>query len=137
MNALAINLDPAVMRGAGIVFLVGLGIVFIALFVIILILMLQALIFSKAGSGKKAEKKAAAPAPAPAPVQAAAPVEDDAEIAAVIAAVVAIRSARSVESARTTPAGTNPAVRSISAPATKRCTKQKANLGGITPCVNL
>ena len=65
MNALAINLDPAVMGGAGIVFLVGLGIVFIALFVIILILMLQALIFSKAGSGKKAEKKAAAPASAP------------------------------------------------------------------------
>lgn len=92
MNALAINLDPAVMGGAGIVFLVGLGIVFIALVVIILILMLQALIFSKAGSGKKAEKKAAAPASAPAPVQAAAPVEDDAEIAAVIAAVVAMMS---------------------------------------------
>ena len=92
MNALAINLDPAVMGGAGIVFLVGLGIVFIALFVIILILMLQALIFSKVGSGKKAEKKAAAPAPAPAPVQAAAPAEDDAEIAAVIAAVVAMMS---------------------------------------------
>lgn len=91
MNALAINLDPAVMGGAGIVFLVGLGIVFIALFVIILILMLQALIFSKVGS-KKAEKKAAAPAPAPAPVQAAAPAEDDAEIAAVIAAVVAMMS---------------------------------------------
>lgn len=90
MNALAINLDPAVMGGAGIVFLVGLGIVFIALVVIILILMLQALIFSKVGSGKKAEKKAAAPAPAP--VQAAAPVEDDAEIAAVIAAVVAMMS---------------------------------------------
>ena len=92
MNALAINLDPAVMGGAGIVFLVGLGIVFIALVVIILILMLQALIFSKAGSGKKAEKKAAAPAPAPAPVQAAAPAEDAAEIAAVIAAVVAMMS---------------------------------------------
>ncbi len=92
MNALAINLDPAVMGGAGIVFLVGLGIVFIALVVIILILTLQALIFSKVGSGKKAEKKAAAPAPAPAPVQAAAPVEDDAEIAAVIAAVVAMMS---------------------------------------------
>lgn len=92
MNALAINLDPAVMGGAGIVFLVGLGIVFIALVVIILILMLQALIFKKVGSGKKAEKKAAAPAPAPAPVQAAAPVEDDAEIAAVIAAVVAMMS---------------------------------------------
>ena len=30
MNALAINLDPAVMGGAGIVFLVGLGIVFVA-----------------------------------------------------------------------------------------------------------
>ena len=88
MNALAINLDPAVMGGAGIVFLVGLGIVFIALVVIILILTLQALIFSKVGSGKKAEKKAAAPAP----VQAAAPVEDDAEIAAVIAAVVAMMS---------------------------------------------
>lgn len=92
MNALAINLDPAVMGGAGIVFLVGLGIVFIALVVIILILMLQALIFRKVGSGKKAEKKAAAPAPAPAPVQAAAPAEDDAEIAAVIAAVVAMMS---------------------------------------------
>lgn len=92
MNALAINLDPAVMGGAGIVFLVGLGIVFIALVVIILILMLQALIFKKVGSGKKAEKKAAAPAPAPAPVQAAAPAEDDAEIAAVIAAVVAMMS---------------------------------------------
>lgn len=92
MNALAINLDPAVMGGAGIVFLVGLGIVFIALVVIILILTLQALIFSKVGSGKKAEKKAAAPAPAPAPVQAAAPAEDDAEIAAVIAAVVAMMS---------------------------------------------
>lgn len=92
MNALAINLDPAVMGGAGIVFLVGLSIVFIALVVIILILMLQALIFSKVGSGKKAEKKAAAPAPAPAPVQAAAPAEDDAEIAAVIAAVVAMMS---------------------------------------------
>ena len=92
MNALAINLDPAVMGGAGIVFVIGLGIVFIALFVIILILMLQALIFKKVGSGKKAEKKAAAPAPAPAPVQAAAPVEDDAEIAAVIAAVVAMMS---------------------------------------------
>lgn len=92
MNALAINLDPAVMGGAGIVFVIGLGIVFIALFVIILILMLQALIFSKVGSGKKAEKKAAAPAPAPAPVQAAAPAEDDAEIAAVIAAVVAMMS---------------------------------------------
>ena len=92
MNALAINLDPAVMGGAGIVFVIGLGIVFIALFVIILILMLQALIFSKVGSGKKAEKKAAAPAPAPAPVQTAAPAEDDAEIAAVIAAVVAMMS---------------------------------------------
>lgn len=92
MNALAINLDPAVMGGAGIVFLVGLGIVFIALVVIILILMLQAMIFKNVGSGKKAEKKAAAPAPAPAPVQAAAPVEDDAEIAAVIAAVVAMMS---------------------------------------------
>lgn len=92
MNALAINLDPAVMGGAGIVFLVGLGIVFIALVVIILILTLQALIFKKVGSGKKAEKKAAAPAPAPAPVQAAAPAEDDAEIAAVIAAVVAMMS---------------------------------------------
>lgn len=92
MNALAINLDPAVMGGAGIVFLVGLGIVFIALVVIILILMLQALIFKNVGSGKKAEKKAAAPAPAPAPVQAAAPVEDDAEITAVIAAVVAMMS---------------------------------------------
>ena len=92
MNALAINLDPAVMGGAGIVFLVGLGIVFIALVVIILILMLQALIFKNVGKGKKAEKKAAAPAPAPAPVQAAVPVEDDAEIAAVIAAVVAMMS---------------------------------------------
>lgn len=92
MNALAINLDPAVMGGAGIVFLVGLGIVFIALVVIILILTLQALIFKNVGSGKKAEKKAAAPAPAPAPVQAAAPAEDDAEIAAVIAAVVAMMS---------------------------------------------
>lgn len=90
MNALAINLDPAVMGGAGIVFLVGLGIVFIALVVIILILMLQALIFKNVGKGKKAEKKAAAPAPAP--VQAAAPAEDDAEIAAVIAAVVAMMS---------------------------------------------
>lgn len=92
MNALAINLDPAVMGGAGIVFLVGLGIVFIALVVIILILMLQAMIFKNVGKGKKEEKKAAAPAPAPAPVQAAAPVEDDAEIAAVIAAVVAMMS---------------------------------------------
>lgn len=92
MNALAINLDPAVMGGAGIVFLVGLGIVFIALVVIILILMLQAMIFKNVGKGKKAEKKAAAPAPAPAPVQAAAPVEDDAEIAAVITAVVAMMS---------------------------------------------
>lgn len=92
MNALAINLDPAVMGGAGIVFLVGLSIVFIALVVIILILMLQALIFKNVGKGKKAEKKAAAPAPAPAPVQAAAPAEDDAEIAAVIAAVVAMMS---------------------------------------------
>ena len=92
MNALAINLDPAVMGGAGIVFLVGLGIVFIALVVIILILMLQALIFKNVGKGKRAEKKAAAPAPAPAPVQAAAPAEDDAEIAAVIAAVVAMMS---------------------------------------------
>ena len=92
MNALAINLDPAVMGGAGIVFLVGLGIVFIALVVIILILMLQAVIFKNVGKGKKAEKKAAAPAPAPAPVQAAAPAEDDAEIAAVIAAVVAMMS---------------------------------------------
>lgn len=92
MNALAINLDPAVMGGAGIVFLVGLGIVFIALVVIILILMLQAVIFKNVGKGKKAEKKAAAPAPAPAPAQAAAPAEDDAEIAAVIAAVVAMMS---------------------------------------------
>lgn len=93
MNALAINLDPAVMGGAGIVFLVGLGIVFIALVVIILILMLQALIFKNVGKGKKEKKAAApAPAPAPAPVQAAAPVEDDAEIAAVIAAVVAMMS---------------------------------------------
>lgn len=92
MNALAINLDPAVMGGAGIVFLVGLGIVFIALVVIILILMLQAMIFKNVGKGKKAEKKAAAPAPAPAPVQTAAPAEDDAEIAAVITAVVAMMS---------------------------------------------
>ena len=92
MNALAINLDPAVMGGAGIVFLVGLSIVFIALVVIILILTLQALIFKNVGKGKKAEKKAAAPAPAPAPVQTAAPVEDDAEIAAVIATVVAMMS---------------------------------------------
>ena len=90
MNALAINLDPAVMGGAGIVFVIGLGIVFFALVVIILILMLQALIFKNVGKGKKAEKKAAAPAPAP--VQAAAPAEDDAEIAAVIAAVVAMMS---------------------------------------------
>ena len=93
MNALAINLDPAVMGGAGIVFLVGLGIVFIALVVIILILMLQALIFKNVGKGKKAEKKAAAPAPAPAPVQAAAPVEDDAEIAARMAAQERFRPA--------------------------------------------
>ena len=43
------NLDPQVLSGAGIVMLIGLGIVFIALIVIIALLYLQAAAFKSAG----------------------------------------------------------------------------------------
>ena len=43
------NLDPQVLSGAGIVMLIGLGIVFIALIVIIALLYLQAAVFKSAG----------------------------------------------------------------------------------------
>ena len=43
------NLDPQVLSGAGIVMLIGLGIVFIALIVIIALLCLQAAVFKSAG----------------------------------------------------------------------------------------
>ena len=83
------NLDPQVLSGAGIVMLIGLGIVFIGLIVIIALLYIQAAVFKNAG---KQEKKAAAPAPAPAPapVPQAASADEDEEIAAVIAAAVAL-----------------------------------------------
>ena len=42
------NLDPQVLSGAGIVMLIGLGIVFIALIVIIALLYLQAAVFKSA-----------------------------------------------------------------------------------------
>ena len=70
--------------------LVGIGTVFVGLIILIALIKLMEIVMASA-TGKK---KAAAPAPAPAPVQAAAPVEDDAEIAAVIAAVVAMMSER-------------------------------------------
>lgn len=94
------SIDPQVMSGAGIVFAVGFGIVFVTLILLILVLTLQAWIFKGIGNrGRKAKAPAAkaAPAPAPAPVPAPAPApaaaqEDEDEIAAVIAAVVAMMS---------------------------------------------
>lgn len=92
------SIDPQVMSGAGIVFAVGFGIVFVTLILLILVLTLQAWIFKSLGNrGRKAKAPAAkaAPAPAPVPVPAPAPAaaqEDEDEIAAVIAAVVAMMS---------------------------------------------
>lgn len=90
------SIDPQVMSGAGIVFAVGFGIVFITLILLILVLTIQAKIFQAVGSrGKTAKAPAAKPAPAPAPAPAAAPAaaqEDEDEIAAVIAAAVAMMS---------------------------------------------
>ena len=74
------NFDPQVMSGAGIVFVVGLGIVFLGLVAIILLLMLQAAIFRNVGSGKKkapAQEKQPEPAPVPAPAPVVA--QDDEE----------------------------------------------------------
>lgn len=92
------SIDPQVMSGAGIVFAVGFGIVFVTLILLILVLTLQAWIFTRInGRGKKAKAPAAkaAPAPVAAPAPAPAPAaaqEDEDEIAAVIAAVVAMMS---------------------------------------------
>lgn len=92
------SIDPQVMSGAGIVFAVGFGIVFVTLILLILVLTLQAWIFKGIGNrGRKAKAPAAKAAPAPAPVPAPAPApaaaqEDEDEIAAVIAAVVAMMS---------------------------------------------
>ncbi len=77
---------------AGIVFVVGIGIVFIALVIIIALLYLQALIFSNTGKKKAPQAvKEAPPAPAPQPTVMV-EVDDEEEIAAVIAAVVAMLS---------------------------------------------
>ena len=85
--------------GAGIVFVVGILIVFLALAVIIAILVIMANIFKavdkkKAGVTPAATNPAPAPAvtPAPAPAVEFADNEDEEEIAAVIAAVVAMMS---------------------------------------------
>ena len=92
------SIDPQVMSGAGIVFAVGFGIVFVTLILLILVLTLQAWIFKSLGNrGRKAKAPAAKAAPTPAPVPAPAPApaaaqEDEYEIAAVIAAVVAMMS---------------------------------------------
>lgn len=92
------SIDPQVMSGAGIVFAVGFGIVFVTLILLILVLTLQSWIFTRInGRGKKAKAPAAkaAPAPVAAPAPAPAPAaaqEDEDEIAAVIAAVVAMMS---------------------------------------------
>ena len=92
------SIDPQVMSGAGIVFAVGFGIVFVTLILLILVLTLQAWIFKSLGNrGRKAKAPAAKAAPAPAPVPAPAPApaaaqKDEDEIAAVIAAVVAMMS---------------------------------------------
>lgn len=92
------SIDPQVMSGAGIVFAVGFGIVFVTLILLILVLTLQAWIFKSLGNrGRKAKAPAAkaAPAPVAAPAPAPAPAaaqEDEDEIAAVIAAVVAMMS---------------------------------------------
>ena len=92
------SIDPQVMSGAGIVFAVGFGIVFVTLILLILVLTLQAWIFKSLGNrGRKAKAPAAKAAPTPAPVPAPAPApaaaqEDEDEIAAVIAAVVAMMS---------------------------------------------
>lgn len=88
------SIDPQVMSGAGIVFAVGFGIVFVTLILLILVLSIQSWIFTRMGGrGKKAKAPAAkaAPAPVAAPAPAAAQ-EDEDEIAAVIAAVVAMMS---------------------------------------------
>ena len=92
------SIDPQVMSGAGIVFAVGFGIVFVTLILLILVLTLHAWIFKSLGNrGRKAKAPAAKAAPTPAPVPAPAPApaaaqEDEDEIAAVIAAVVAMMS---------------------------------------------
>ena len=92
------SIDPQVMSGAGIVFAVGFGIVFVTLILLILVLTLQAWIFKGINNrGRKAKAPAAKAAPTPAPVPAPAPApaaaqEDEDEIAAVIAAVVAMMS---------------------------------------------
>ena len=92
------SIDPQVMSGAGIVFAVGFGIVFVTLILLILVLTLQAWIFKSLGNrGRKAKAPAAKAAPTPAPVPAPAPApaaaqEDEDEITAVIAAVVAMMS---------------------------------------------
>lgn len=92
------SIDPQVMSGAGIVFAVGFGIVFVTLILLILVLSIQSWIFTRMGGrGKKAKAPAAkaAPAPVAAPAPAPAPAaaqEDEDEIAAVIAAVVAMMS---------------------------------------------
>lgn len=89
-----INLDPAMLGGAGIVFVVGIGIVFVVLVLLILLLTVESKIFTTIGNRKKAPKAAEKkPAPAPAPVAVApAAANDDEEIAAVIAAVIAMYS---------------------------------------------
>lgn len=90
----SLNFDPQMLSGAGIVFVVGFGIVFIVLILLILVLSLQAKAFASIGGRKKAPKAAPKAAPAPVPAPAPAPVpaaqEDEEEIAAVIAAVVAM-----------------------------------------------
>lgn len=92
------SIDPQVMSGAGIVFVVGFGIVFLTLILLILVLTLQAWIFKGiSGRGKKAKAPAPKPAPAqapanPIPAPAPAAAQEDEEIAAVIAAVVAMMS---------------------------------------------
>ena len=92
------SIDPQVMSGAGIVFAVGFGIVFVTLILLILVLTLQAWIFKGINNrGRKAKAPAAKAAPTPAPVPAPTPApaaaqEDEDEIAAVIAAVVAMMS---------------------------------------------
>ena len=83
--------------GAGIVFVVGILIVFLALAVIIAILVIMANIFKavdkkKAGVTPAATNPAPAPAATPAPAPAVEFTEDEEEIAAVIAAVVAMMS---------------------------------------------
>ena len=86
------NLDPQVFSGAGIVMLIGMGIVFIALIVIICLLVIMSKIFRSAVKTPAKKEEAPVPAPAPAPAPAAAAPQEDEEIAAVLAAAVALLS---------------------------------------------